>query len=167
MDGKEEIIRSATCRIADTYNAPVNMGATEILQTAVDQAIRCNFGERMVEEARMISAGQEGKYFTIAMRSEMVPVIAASLAEQLGDAKNYTEVHCEVKSNSGRLIFTIQRKDGKSPHQLRVEAEAQRDELIAGLKWMVSPETDWEDGAVGVGGTFRNKAYELLEKVGH
>ena len=33
----------------------------------------------------------------------------------------------------GGLIVTLQREDGKTPHQLRIEAEAERDRLRAAL----------------------------------
>lgn len=39
--------------------------------------------------------------------------------------------------------------------------------MLAALKWMNSPETDWEDGAIGVGYRFRDKATEVLDSGPH
>lgn len=45
-------------------------------------------------------------------------------------AKNYVEMHC-THEIGGEFTLTMQKRTGKTPHQLRTEAEQQRDELLA------------------------------------
>lgn len=58
--------------------------------------------------------------------------LAASLGKSLGDAVNYVETTVYDGSGDGNwYVVTIGRKNGKTPHQLRKEAEAERDRLAA------------------------------------
>jgi len=61
--------------------------------------------------------------------------IAQSLAETMESAPNYIEFHCRLEMKD--YIITCQRKSGKTPHELRKEAELQ----IQGLREQL---TAWE-----------------------
>ena len=71
---------------------------------------------------------------------DMAALLVAWFLEKKG--RNYVEVELIApplteqippgwERCSGPLILTVQRRDGKTPHQLRVEAEAERDALLA------------------------------------
>ena len=59
-------------------------------------------------------------------------LLAAGFAEQFVEAGgvNYVEVSF-THPKTGPLVVTLQRTQGKTPHQLRVEAESERDQLRA------------------------------------
>tara|TARA_Y100000815_G_scaffold270556_1_gene295441 strand:- start:903 stop:1577 length:675 start_codon:yes stop_codon:yes gene_type:complete len=72
---------------------------------------------------------------TLSVKGSVVPVIVETLAQCLGhgepdtDVANYVEMkvnHAEI----GELIVTIQRQSGKTPHELRREAEAKLAKII-------------------------------------
>lgn len=50
--------------------------------------------------------------------------IAEAFRDQLKDAKNYVEMQMQDQETGEVFLLTIQRKNGKTPHQLRTEAEA-------------------------------------------
>ena len=63
----------------------------------------------------------------------MCGVIAASFAEMLQTSKavNYLEMTFESGSHPeiGKIVVTVQRCSGQTPHQLRLHAEEERDQL--------------------------------------
>lgn len=61
-------------------------------------------------------------------------LLAAGFAEQFVEAGgiNYVEVSF-THPKTGPLVVTLQRTQGKTPHKLRAEAEAERDQLRAEL----------------------------------
>lgn len=89
---------------------------------------------KALNELRLVRAGPEegGKGFVITLRdpSGALGMLAASLAKDLDKrgAKNYVEYGFQLK-NGKRLLVTVQRAEGKSPHALRIEAERERDNL--------------------------------------
>ena len=56
-----------------------------------------------------------------------VRLMAASMRESLSTAPNYVEM--ELFDDKGRMVCTIQRREGKTPHQLRQQAENENKEL--------------------------------------
>lgn len=75
-------------------------------------------------------AGYENGVFTF--QSPIIPLIAEAMAQTLrpdpdADPANYTET--EITHNElGELTMTIQRRSGKTPHQLRKEAETRAEQ---------------------------------------
>lgn len=67
----------------------------------------------------------------IEQRPEIAHYVAACLAQMVVKSPNYTEMKFTAPSwNDGSyLIVHIQKITGKSPHDLRVAAERERDEL--------------------------------------
>lgn len=87
--------------------------------------------------------------FTVQVSSQMVHVLAEQMATVLDeyDAPNYVEAR--LRHRDGRsFVVTVQRCEGKSPHQIRKQLE----EEIARLKLSPgvgeSDETDQSDAAV-------------------
>jgi hypothetical protein len=63
---------------------------------------------------------------------ELVCRMTDAMRVMLGDAKNYVE--CDLANDAGeRFTFTIQKPNGKTPHECRKEAEKQRDTALADL----------------------------------
>ena len=66
---------------------------------------------------------------------EVIATLYASLGLLLGNAPNYVESSIEVKPASKMpheaFLVTVRRRDGKSPHELRRDAEARVAELEA------------------------------------
>lgn len=86
--------------------------------------------ERFVREGALMEIGlkslhYEGDHFeaTVTPHPQVVRVLYAGLAQVLGDAPNYAET--KIQTHDGKaFIVTIQRQHGKTPHELRKEAEA-------------------------------------------
>lgn len=85
-------------------------------------------GGQTLRTLRILEASQRRGMYTGAKDPSFLSVLAQGTGELFRTAggPDYLECHlvCEV---SGTLILTVQRKDGKSPHELRCDAEAQRD----------------------------------------
>ena len=82
--------------------------------------------EDRMKDTRLVSAGGRGEGFGFDLMGGPIPYIAEYLVQFMGlrdgAATNYSEM--EVQHNEfGALTLTIQRRSGKTPHQLRKEAE--------------------------------------------
>lgn len=58
-----------------------------------------------------------------------IRVLCAEARGLLKDAPNYVE--CSMRDDLGELVLIIQKREGKTPHELRKAAEAERDRLQA------------------------------------
>lgn len=69
-------------------------------------------------------------------KAPIIPLMAEYLAQMLtasgGEPANYTET-AFYHTALGELTLSLQRKSGKTPHELRMAAEAERDALRAEL----------------------------------
>lgn len=63
----------------------------------------------------------------------MRAAIAKSFAYMVADAPNYTEMKFDMRGSDQWITVTVQKDTGKTPHQKRQEAEAERDQLRAEL----------------------------------
>lgn len=61
------------------------------------------------------------------------------------DCENYIEIAFAHESDPFAGTIRIQRYSGKSPHELRLEAEAERDAAIAGLAKAKQELEDWQN----------------------
>ena len=68
------------------------------------------------------------------LKADFVPLFIGWMAEWFWEqgGMNYVEVEA-FHPETGPLIFTMQRKQGKTPHELRCEAEAQLERLALGV----------------------------------
>lgn len=68
---------------------------------------------------------QEQHKFLMSFKADFVPLFVGWMAEWFREqgGMNYVEVEA-FHPEAGPLVFTMQRKDGKTPHELRREAEA-------------------------------------------
>lgn len=76
-------------------------------------------------EPRLISF--DSSEIKIKAAHEVMKNLVCMFAELNKDAKNYTESLIEFKAYGKAYIVTVRNKDGKTPHELRMEAEKERD----------------------------------------
>ncbi|WP_188262645.1 hypothetical protein [Azospirillum tabaci] len=86
----------------------------------------------LAADLSLLRMGPSELGFTLEASGRAVAIIAGHLAAWFREhhAENYTETafeQVEISSDRQRYILTVQRGDGKSPHQLRQEAVAERD----------------------------------------
>jgi len=96
------------------------------LMTADRDKFRAIAEDRLAD-TRLVSAGPQGSGFAFDFRGGPIPYITEYLFQMLGarteePMSNYAEI--EVFHNEfGPMTLTLQRRTGKTPHQLRQEAE--------------------------------------------
>lgn len=85
--------------------------------------------KRMEADVQLLRMGPSELGFTIEASGRLISIIAGHLATWMREhaAENYTETEIlmplEVSNGGDPYILTIQRKLGKTPHQLRAAAE--------------------------------------------
>jgi hypothetical protein len=93
--------------------------------------------EKKLKEGYLRSMGPspDGKAFTIEFENSLAPIIAQHLLGILDgkNAPNYVEVVCMPKDGR-RVAINIQRCAGKTPHDLRLEADAKVAKAMEVLK---------------------------------
>ena len=63
-----------------------------------------------------------------------LPGLKALFSAELPPNRNYCEIATTRAVNGAEVTITVQRKDRKTPHELRRDAEIQRDRAIALLR---------------------------------
>jgi len=73
------------------------------------------------------------------LKSEFVYVMAALLVDlfKAMDGENYVEMSID-HTELGPLVMTLQRKDGKTPHQLKKDAEDKLQKVLSQLQKVLS-----------------------------
>lgn len=71
---------------------------------------------------------------------EVAWMVATSFASILADAPNYTEMQLNHVDTHERFTVTIRREKGKTPNELKVEAESRTHLLYKIIKEMLPPE---------------------------
>jgi hypothetical protein len=109
--------------------------------------------EAMVERTAVRSLGVKDGQVVLDMVAphELVVAMASAMAESLGDAPNYAETAFSVRDGERPdhdFVLTVHRRQGLTPHELRRQAEAERDAALANrrpLAWVV---LEWcDDGS--------------------
>lgn len=100
---------------------------------AENDELRALLTERVLNESRVKSFIANHGGFSIEMEGGAFAIMAEAFAKQLyeSSASNYLELQFESDeyASLGQIVMTVKRETGKTPHMLRVEAEAQRDAL--------------------------------------
>lgn len=116
----------------------------DILQTALDATRRFSAAwktaathhRKIWRRIKSLDLHIEDGKFTVEMRADMVRLIALWLAEWFIETggKNYVEMSIGG-SPIGELVVTVQKVlGGKTPHQMKVEVEGERDRYKAALE---------------------------------
>lgn len=95
--------------------------------------------EYVSDEAYLQGMQPVGDGMSINLSGIACQVLAASFAGQFvgSQAVNYLEVHMG-HPETGEFNVTIQRKEGKTPGQMKAEVEQQRDQLLAALERIIN-----------------------------
>jgi hypothetical protein len=99
-------------------------------------------GENFLKQLHVKPGGMEAY---IEFKPEVAQWIGKCLAYIVMKSPNYTEMQYEACGRNtefkgewiGPITVTVQKVRGKTPHQLRVEAEKQRDELVKCLEELI------------------------------
>ena len=95
------------------------------------------YADQVIAETGFAGIDVDGTGVTVNMRPphEVVKALAVSMAEHLGDATNYGESSLSLDVHAAGdphgFVVTVQRKEGKTPHELRRLAEAEAVRLRA------------------------------------
>lgn len=105
----------------------------------VQAARRCEEAERTLEgvaAVKMSGIDVDGDRMTVHVKEpiELIRYLAEGMAQALDEAgaANYIEMRVWNRAQ-GWLVFHLQRCAGKTPHEFRLQAEAERDEALAEL----------------------------------
>lgn len=88
-----------------------------------------------VPKFRKMEAVDGAVELTVTDAHEVVEGITEAFAKMLDESHAVNYVECEMKAAGGpRYLFTIQRYQKPTPHQLREQAEAERDVALAAIE---------------------------------
>ena len=102
----------------------------------------------MARQPELQSLHYEGGETNIAMRHPIVAYMALELAAFFKDAGGTNYVGLEFRTEDlGDMVLTVQRKLGKTPHQLRSEVEGKLAALQQSYRWRPIAEIHEDHGA--------------------
>lgn len=105
--------------------------------------------DRFMEQTRIRSMDfRNGLAMDLEPAQEQVAIWVGAARGMLGDAPNYTETRMDVPTDDDpkvsmevklageldRYVFVLQRVGGLTPHEARMKAEAERDEVLAEMR---------------------------------
>jgi hypothetical protein len=61
----------------------------------------------------------------------VLAAMAVAMIDVYGDAENYAEFSIKPAGNPNEYVLTVTKRHGKTPHDLRLEAEAEVERLTA------------------------------------
>ena len=90
--------------------------------------LRIALAEKVTSEATLRDLNFGNGFINATFEGGAIHLMVDALATQFAEsgAANYIEMQFHSEA-TGPLLFTLQRVDGKTPHQLRAEAEQERD----------------------------------------
>ena len=123
--------------------------------------LRIALAEKVTSEATLRDLNVGNSFINATFEGGAVQPIFDALADQFvkSGASNYIEM--QFHSKAGPFLFTLQRVDGKTPHQLRVESEQERDALRAEL----SKQQALTDAAQHIAEVAQSRANGLRAKI--
>lgn len=110
----------------EAIKASAKAGTPPSANIALALIERLERAEATINDPRLAGLELDRKMASIGLEGASCQAIAEALAEQFrrSDAANYVEMHFDHDdSEIGPLFVTVQRVNGKTPHQLRTEAE--------------------------------------------
>lgn len=116
-----ERLRQAAAQVDGTDYVPLDHDPDDLDLTV---------GQVRKHEDGGISIGIGGP-MDVAQRAAQATIDAFIPALDESGATNYLEFDATVRATGARLCLIVCRHDGKSPHKLRQEAEAERDQALA------------------------------------
>lgn len=123
-----EVCAAASRELAHTVNGEAVLALLLWLRPLADEVLRLR---KVIADGIDASVANAPCRFVdggIQMEHWAVRLLVASFAKTVGDAANYVETTATTEDGT-EFVATVARKWGKTPHQLRREAEAERDRL--------------------------------------
>lgn len=153
-----DLARDAARRTAEAVAAPLRAELARLEDEGVER-----MAERFMEQTRIRSLEiRNGVDLDLEPAREMVAIWVGAARAMLADAPNYTEttieypvptdgdakVEMEVKvaESPERYVFVLQRVGALTPHQARMAAEAERDQLREELADLLDYAIGWAPG---------------------
>ena len=129
-----EQLRVGFCTGISTVTLESAANTIERLRSENEQ-LRQALAEKTVNETMLRDLSIKNGSLNASFEGGAAHLLADAFADQFieSGATNYLEVHLSSKE-TGPIVVTLQRINGKTPHQLRAEAERERDELLEALK---------------------------------
>ena len=99
-----------------------------------NEHLRKALAEKAVSQTMLRELSVGNRSINAAFEGGAAHLLADAFADQFleKEATNYLEVHLHSAA-TGPLVVTLQRVNGKTPHQLRAESEKERDQLRSDL----------------------------------
>lgn len=164
LNGRIDLI----AEVITAANARRIVACVNLLEGHDTERIEGKTLEQYVSEQAFINGMTVQEGFNIELNGLACQMMASAFAGQFkgSGAINYLEVsgnHPEI----GGFTVTIQRDEGKTPHQFRIAAEQQRDELLEALKRIAAIENsmygqDWDE--IDKARRIANAAIEKVKK---
>ncbi len=116
-------------RQADELNAALSAVTAELTAAAIAYRIRGDVIAELIAERDRLREENER------LKARPEQALTEALGERLmqSSAENYIETTFGVDGTDGDIVVTLRRSAGKTPHELRMEAEAERDQIRAEL----------------------------------
>lgn len=109
-------------------------GRTAAALEAENAALREQLAKRVIDETFVTGIAMNGGSLNAGFEGGAARLLAEMLAEQVegSGAVNYLEAHFTSKhiNPDERYVATVQKCRGKTPHELRLAAEADRDAIL-------------------------------------
>lgn len=114
--------------------ATTSTGRTAAALEAENVALREQLAKRVIDETFITDIAMTGGSLNAGLEGGAARLMAEMLAEQLegSGAVNYLEANFVSKhiKPGERYVVTVQKRSGKTPHELRLAAEADRDAIL-------------------------------------
>lgn len=103
--------------------------------TQENEALRAALSEKVIDSTKLRAFLPADGGFTIGLEGGPCALLADAFGEQLytSDVINYLQLTFTSSTypDLGQIVVTLQRCKGKTPHELRMDAEQERDQLKA------------------------------------
>ena len=132
---------------------------------AENARLRNALAEKLTAESVMTALNYTPKELFTEFEGGPAGLLAMAFFEMAQPCENYIE--CEFSNQGKHIVVTVQKPDKKTPHQLRKEAEAERDAFKVKLESAVTQCKGWRKACQHVGeeaGDTLSELYRVREE---
>ena len=109
---------------------------------AENKALREALTEKLIDATTLSGITLNTDSLTLGANGGICRIMADAFGQMLfeGDVENYIEAYFSSSKypEAGQIVVTVKKEMGKTPHQLRLAAEKERDQLLAFANEMVN-----------------------------
>lgn len=116
------------------------------------EKLEADLKSALAGDINIVSMNMANGKLDVALKTKVTEALAEfgnSILEE-ADAKNYVEISFGFAPDRAVGSILIRKHDGKSPHQLRLDAEAERDEAIAAMNKAIAEKEQLELVMLGI-----------------